>query len=176
MRIFIGFLCLVLMTVSACSEKKQVTFTEYKGPQMEVYNIASLYSDSGRSKILLNAPKELEYQNGDQDFPDGIYLEFFDEETGKKASTLKGNKGKFVKDKNVYVVTGNVIVKSLTEKKKLNSEELVWKPDEKKITSDKFVRIETPCEILTGDGLISNEDFSSYQILKPKANIFLDCE
>lgn len=176
MKPLINFIFLFSLVLFSCSKEQQVKFEPYTGPVIEAFDIHTAFSDSARPKILLTSPHELEFENGDQEFPEGIYMEFFDDKTFKKSSTLKGSHARYFKEKDIYIVTGDVIVQSITENKKLNSEELIWNPTEKQITSDKFVRIETPCEILTGTGLISNEDFTNYKILKPKATIFTDCE
>jgi LPS export ABC transporter protein LptC len=165
-----------LIVLTSCKSKVKIKPDPYTGPVIEAYHIETKYSDSARLKINVKAPKELEYENGDRHFPDGINMDFYDIKTGKQTSYLKGNSARYNKEKNQYVVTGDVIVQSLEEKEKLNTEELVWHPADKKITSDKFVRIETPDEIVTGTGLVSNEDFSNYRILNIKATIFRDEE
>ncbi|MFN3403871.1 MAG: LPS export ABC transporter periplasmic protein LptC [Cytophagaceae bacterium] len=138
----------------------------YDGPLIEVDDIVTIYSDSSIMRLKLKAKKQLEMQNGDREFPKGVYVEFYDEK-GIMSSTLTGNKGKFNKEKNLYTVTGNVVVKNVGENKKLNTEELFWEPDKQKVYTDKFVRIETPDEILTGNGLTAKQDFSSYKIKDP---------
>jgi LPS export ABC transporter protein LptC len=173
---FIFTAVVTLLAFASCSTKKEFVPDPYLGPLMTVYHMETLYTDSSRLKIRVQAPKELDYQNGDKEFPKGIDMEFYDLETQKITSTLIGNHARYIKEEDKYVVTGNVIVKSIEKNEKLSTEELIWKPEKEEITSDKFVRIETPCEILTGDGMIASEDFSSYRILKPKANLFLDCE
>jgi len=45
---------------------------------------------------------------------------------------------------------------------------------EQKIYTDKFVRITTATEILTGEGMEANQDFSSWVILKPRGTIALN--
>ena len=132
---------------------------------MEVDNVNSLLTDSAQPKILLKAPKQIELQNGDRNFPKGVNIEFYGQQT-QKSSILTAKKGKYNKDKNLYTVTDDVVIVNQEEHKKLNTEELHWNPVTKKIYTDKFVRIETPQELLTGTGLESNEDFSNYRILK----------
>lgn len=139
----------------------------YQGPVMEVENVETLYSDSTVLRIRLKAPKQIELQNGDREFPNGVYVEFYDE-SGKMTSTLTANSATFYKEKNSYKVLGNVIIKNLEEQKTLKTEELNWFPDKQKVNTDKFIRIETPDQILTGEGLDAREDFSSYKIRKPK--------
>ena len=138
----------------------------YQGPVMEVDNIETLYSDSTVLRIRLKAPKQIELQNGDREFPNGVYVEFFDEK-GKKTSNLKANSGVYYKEQNSYKVTGNVIIKNLVEEKTMKTEELNWFPATKKVSTEKFIRIETPDQILTGEGLDAAEDFSNYKIRKP---------
>jgi len=138
----------------------------YDGPVIELRDIETLYSDSAILRIKLRAPLEYEFQNGDRTFPEGLNLIFYTE-YGEISSTLRSNHGKFEKKTGIYNVTGNVIIKNKLENEQLNCEELNWIPAEERIFTDKFVRIETPKEILMGEGLDANEDFSKYTILKP---------
>ena len=47
----------------------------------------------------------------------------------------------------------------------------MWKRKDKKIYSTKFVKITTAEEIIMGEGLEANEDFSDYVIKKVKGII-----
>ena len=67
---------------------------------------------------------------------------------------------------------GVVVINEKGEK--LNTEHLVWDKKTEKITSDVFVKITTDSEVLMGEGLISNQDFTEYRILKPRGIINLD--
>ena len=53
----------------------------------------------------------------------------------------------------------------------LNTEELTWDPVQKKIYSDKFVRIRTADEILLGTGFESDQEFKRYRILNPEGTL-----
>ena len=55
----------------------------------------------------------------------------------------------------------------------LNTEHLIWDMQKEEIRSDVFVKITTPQQVLMGEGLISNQDFSDYKILKPRGVINL---
>jgi LPS export ABC transporter protein LptC len=57
---------------------------------------------------------------------------------------------------------------------KLNTELLVWDEEKKKITSNAFVKITTAKEIITGNGLEANQDFTKYEIKDIIATIRLD--
>ena len=51
--------------------------------------------------------------------------------------------------------------------------QLYWSPAEEIFYTDKFVTILSEGEIHTGEGLRANQDFTSYQILKPSGTINL---
>jgi LPS export ABC transporter protein LptC len=54
---------------------------------------------------------------------------------------------------------------------KLNTEQLTWNAFTKKIYTNKFVKITTKDEVIWGDGLDANQDFSQYQIKNVKGQI-----
>jgi LPS export ABC transporter protein LptC len=66
-------------------------------------------------------------------------------------------------------------VEVINEKgEKLNTERLVWDEQKKKITSNAFVKITTAKEVITGNGLEANQDFTKYEIKNIIATIRLD--
>ena len=54
---------------------------------------------------------------------------------------------------------------------KLNTEHLFWDEKKEMIYSDVFVKITTKDEIIMGEGLESNQDFSRYKFKKIKGTI-----
>ena len=62
----------------------------YEGPILELTNATTYYSDSAVVRIKLEAPKQLEFENKDREFKEGIYLEFY-EPDGTLSSNLKAN-------------------------------------------------------------------------------------
>ena len=56
----------------------------------------------------------------------------------------------------------------------LNTEELHWNTSKGDVFTDKFVRIETEDQILTGVGLTAKQDFSRYVIKNPQGIFNLD--
>lgn len=143
---------------------------KYTGPIMETWGVNTLYSDSAQLKIKLNAGLQQQFENGDAIYPKGLDMVFLDEH-GQVSSTLRANFGRYDKNSDVYMVRGNVIVTNTERKQTLNTEELYWIKQKRLIRTDKFVKIRTETEILTGTGLEANQDFSRYKILKP-AGIF----
>jgi hypothetical protein len=60
------------------------------------------------------------------------------------------------------------------EGKILQTELLTWDEETDRIFTDKFVKITTPTEILYGDGLEANQDFTRYEIKNIKGRIKIE--
>ncbi|HAN49549.1 MAG TPA: LPS export ABC transporter periplasmic protein LptC [Amoebophilaceae bacterium] len=136
-------------------------------PTLESSHIELLCSEHGVVKYRLFTDKALHYENGDRTYPEGIHIEFY--ESNKEVSaTGRANSGYFFAEKNVYAFRGDVELKSLRDTRQLNTEELHWSPETETFYTDKFIRIETEEELLTGAGLIAKQDLSYYNISKPQ--------
>lgn len=142
----------------------------YTGPLVETRDALTLFSDSARLKFKLTAPLEQKYENGDIWYRRGVTVTFYNQQ-GQPQNTLRGRVGRYDKQHNQYHVRGNVQVQSLVKQEKLDTEELYFDQLKQRIYTDKFVRIETASEVLTGTGLTAAQDFSRYTILHP-AGIF----
>jgi LPS export ABC transporter protein LptC len=173
-------LLVALATVlgSGCG-KKDPTATKkvvYHGPTVEVSDVLTLISDSAKLQIRLTAPLEQTYETGDQVYPKGVKVIFYGDGGRTIVNTLSGKYGKFEKSKNLYVVRGDVQVKNEQKQQKMNTEEVFYdKPKAQIYTKpDMDVRVETLTEVLTGQGLTANQDFSRYRILKPVGVFTID--
>lgn len=118
----------------------------------------------------MRAPAQMEFSNGDREFPNGLEIEFYNKQ-GKLNSTLKADYVHYNKNQELYTGTGNVVIVNKEEKQTLYTDFLHWSRLEHRIFTNRFVKIITPDETLTGYGLTSQEDFSSYKILKPSGTI-----
>ena len=163
----------VLISCSGDNLEKQNT--DYEGPILEQNDIETLYSDSSVVRLKLMAPIQLMFLNKDREFPEGLYLEFYDPD-GSKSSTLESNYCYYYSVEDRWRVLGNVVVKSLQNDEQLNTEELYWDPKKEIVYTDKFVRVETESRILMGEGLEAKQDFSWWKIDKGKGDIYLDEE
>jgi LPS export ABC transporter protein LptC len=165
-----AFSCIIicmLVAFSSCEKSDVKVPAEYTGPLREVENVELFHSENQIVKVKMVAPMLYEFQNGDQEFPKGLYVEFFDE-TGKLESTLRANHAYYFKADKQWRGRGKVEVKNIAKNEQLNTEELFWKPDEKKIHTDKFVTIRQEEDVLYGQGLEARQDMSDYTILKPE--------
>lgn len=135
-------------------------------PSQTGKDITLLYSDSTLLKIKLTAPQMLMYDKHVKRpvsiMPKGFYVVFYNE-AGKETTTLKANYGVRYEDTKRMEAKYNVEVVN-ENGEKLNTEHLVWDEQQKKITSDAFVKITTAREIIMGKGLEANQDFTKYEI------------
>src|ERR1035437_3880503 len=137
-------------------------------------NVEFLYSDSARVKSKLKAPV-IDHFLGKKPYyemPKGMDILFFDRK-GKEQSKLTANYGigyEIDNRMNTMEAKGNVIVVNL-KGDQLNTEHLTWNSLTKKVYTDEFVKITTKDEVIWGNGLEANEDFSEYEIKHVKGTI-----
>lgn len=165
-------LVLVAFLAWSCSDpdKKVMEAEEYTGPIFEQTDVRTFYSDSAVVIMKMETPLQYDYLDGNREFPEGLYLEFYDK-LGKVSSTMRCDYCFYDTKERVWKATGDVEIVSFKENQKLNTEELNWNPTKEKVYTDKFVRIETDNEILMGEGLEADQDFSTYSIKKVKGSI-----
>jgi len=168
-----SFLAILVLILSTCSTQEATKPVLYEGPLSEAENVEMFYSEKDRVKVKLEAKKINEFQNGDREFPEGIYLEFFDD-LGIKTSTLQANSAYYFKEENKWRGRGKVEVINTAKQEQLNTEELFWKPDTKKIFTDKFVTIKLQNEVIYGTGLDAAQDLSTYQIKNPEGEFTVE--
>ena len=144
---------------------------EYEGPRFESANVYIVVSDSSVVKMEMSGARQLEYQNGDLEFPEGIKIVFYDK-LGQKTSVLTALRGYKNAKENMFRVEGDVVVDNLQKKETLSTEELYWNPEDKTIYTDKFVTVETPSQLLFAEGMDADQDFTNYEFRKLKDSQF----
>lgn len=165
-------LSLAVLTFSCFQDNpKLADMEEYIGPSFESENVVIYLSDSTVVKVIMKGAKQLQHQNGDIEFPEGIEVTFFDR-FGEKISVLTAQSGFKSAEENVYRANGDVIVRNLKKEETLSTEELFWNPDTETIYTNKFVTVQTPTELIPAEGLTAPQDFSSYEFIKPRAGEF----
>jgi LPS export ABC transporter protein LptC len=172
-KIFITIFLLGLL-IQCQKPKNSKIIEKYQGPIVEGTDINSLLTDSAKKKVILKAPLRLEYQSGDQDYPKGIDIDFFDDK-GQYKGKLTAETAHYDKIRKQYTGRGNVVVDNIQEKRRLTTEELHWTPENQMVFTapDMFVTIKTVKEIIKGFGLNAKQDLSKYELLKPTGIISL---
>ena len=147
-----------------------------KLPSETMLDAEILYSDSGKVKMKLTGP-HLDTYSGDKpyiEFPKGVNVLFYDDSM-KVNSRLKADYGIRYEKEGKMEVKRNVEVVNI-KNEKLNTEDLIWEEAKDKIYTDAFVKITTKDEVMYGDGLESNQDFTKYRIKNIKGTINLQNE
>ena len=173
--LYILILSLISLSAVSCADEgeKKAEILEYEGPVQEAENLTMLYSETASVKIRLNASVLWEYENGDREFPKGIFMEFFDEE-GNISSTLRADEAYYYKNENKWRGRGDVEIRSIENNQQLDTEELFWKPAEQIMYTDKFVTIIDGDEFMTGTGMRAAQDFSWYGFGNPEGTFSIN--
>jgi LPS export ABC transporter protein LptC len=166
-------LLLILFTSCGNTDKEIEEIKPYEGAIQEAEDMILYRSEGAILRTKLITPKFLEFVNGDREFPLGLYIEFYNEE-GKMTTTLKANEAKYFKIEDHWRGRGDVEIKNVENNEQLNSEELYWKPSEKRMFTEKFVTIKLPDQILYGTGLEAKDDLSEYTIKQPEGEFYID--
>jgi LPS export ABC transporter protein LptC len=142
-------------------------------PDMLARNVDMLYSERGFVQIRLESPllvrKTIE-QEPVMEFPEGFKVSFYDSNFHIK-STISGDYGISFEKSKLMQARHNVVVENMDSKERLNTEELFWDQNKETIYTDKFVRITRGDEVITADGLISDQKFESMEFKNPKGLI-----
>jgi LPS export ABC transporter protein LptC len=134
-----------------------------------------LYSDSAIVRVRVTAPAMLNYadrENPRQEFAQGVKVEFLNPDT-TVSSTLSAQKGVRYVERGLVVVRDSVVLVT-SRQEMLETEELTWDEKAEKISTEKFVKVTKPGEVIYGYGLEANQDFSYWKITVPKGRIKLE--
>ena len=174
MRIF-GVLAIVLLW-GACSEKPGGSYRSKKTDSIATRetaeNVTIEYTDSGILKAIVESPEMIGVKNVRNPYiemPKGIRAEFLDAR-GNIESYLLSEYGISYTEQKRMVVRRNVRVLNM-KCEKLETEELVWDQQKGRIYTNKFVKITTPEQIITGEGMESDQTFSDWEILTVNGTI-----
>lgn len=167
-----SFLLLCSICFFACEGIEQKKIIEYQGPVREGDNIEMEYAEEDLLTVRLKAGKIREFRNGDREFPDGIFIEFFNDR--KISSTLAARSAYYFKSTNKWRAQGDVQLRSMEQDEQLKTEELFWYPAEKMIRTEKFVTVRTGKEVIYGTGLDATQDLSNYQIRRVEGEFEID--
>lgn len=167
--------CLVtlLVIMVSCREEKKVDVASKLNPAtmptMKTRDVATLISDSGVIQYKIVSPLWLVYDLGERpywSFPEGLYLQKYDRYFHVIA-TVAADSAKFYKNEQLWQLDGNVELTKVPKDRFL-SEQLFWDQRRGIIYNDTFMHIETETHVLEGVGFRSNDQLTSYRVLKPQ--------
>ena len=139
-------------------------------PEMTARDVEILYSEKARVQIKLVSPymvSTIEENEPVMLFPQGFTVYFYDSAMNLQ-SKITADYGISYENKKLMEARHNVVVENLQKNEMLNTEELFWDRAKQKIYSDKFVKLTTDGQVVTGDGLTSEEPFDDVFISNTK--------
>ena len=158
-----------LETIKEISIQNQSVF-----PVETIKDCEIIYSDSSKVRVLLSAAimNRFNHEKKYAEIEDGLKVQFFDE-SGKKESELLSDYAIIDEENDVMQAQKNVVVRNVNGDV-LESETLNWSQEKQEIFTDDFIKITTANEVIYGQGLVSNQNFTKYTIKKIKGTISID--
>lgn len=168
--LFSCFLILLMACENDIATINLIT-SQNKLPVESGKDIEVIYSDSGRAKVKLNSPEMHRYSGKSpyMELPKGVNVLFFDEKQNIKSRLRSNYAIRYENERKMEAKNDVVVVNERGEQ--LNTEHLIWDQSQEKIYTNAFVKISTGKEVIYGEGLESNEDFTKYKIKKIKGTI-----
>ncbi len=166
-----GVLFFAITSCNDPNEIKALTGSGTKQPD-RAEDVTIIYSKEGKTKMRLYAKEFVRNEYAKPPYIDmnrNIKAEFYDD-SGKVANVLTADSSRY------YESQGNILVwdsvQILSKKgEQLNTSELIWNESIQKFFTEKPVKITTPTQVLYGNGMEANSDFSWYQVANPKGTV-----
>jgi len=146
-------------------------------PSQTIVNLETIYTDSAKIQLIVKS-KLVETYNQEEDpyleFPKGLEVFFYDKNE-KVESQLSAKYAIYHKADQLWEAKDSVVVINANDEI-LNTEQLFWDENKKLIYTSIFVSITTTNEIIYGEGMEANENFTNWKIMKPRGTFYLDHE
>ncbi len=146
-------------------------------PSQTIVNLETIYTDSAKIQLIVKS-KLVETYNQEEDpyleFPKGLEVFFYDKNEMVE-SQLSAKYAIYHKADQLWEAKDSVVVINANDEI-LNTEQLFWDENKKLIYTSIFVSITTTNEIIYGDGMEANENFTNWKIMKPRGTFYLDHE
>lgn len=163
---FFFIICLSFVILS-CEDKFKPTQSNLNTddiPSQESWNSEVIFSDSGNVKAVLKAGHISVYANKGYTLIDsGATVYFYKNKI--KVSTLTGKRGKiYDRTRDIEVYDSVKVINN--EGSELQTQKLLWSNKLQRVSSDEFVKINTPTESIEGIGFESDQSLKNYKIFK----------
>lgn len=146
-------------------------------PLQTIINSEIVYTDSAVTQFKVVAGQIDRYPHKEDprdEFSNGIKVTTYNRSGGIESEIVAENATNYPERK-IMIARDSVVLKS-ADGKMLQTELLTWEEESDRIHTDKYVTITTPTEILYGEGLEANTDFSEYEIKNIQGQITIDAE
>jgi len=163
--ILLGILALSSSCGNTTTEINNATGKSVNTQEDKATDVVIHYSEKGRVRAILYAKEFIRNESALPPYTDvkkSLKVEFIDDSL-RVESTLTAKYARlYENEENVLVRDSVNIINRKGER--LSTEELVWNKQAGKFYTEKKVQITTPSQVMYGDGLEANEDFSVYKI------------
>jgi len=163
---------IILIFLSACFEKELATPAVIN---QELDNVPDFiigkpvinFYDSTNIKAVLSADTAKSYKKFQYTIMyHNVHIDFYQKEKNIIETFMDSDSAKIDESNNNMFAFNNVYVWSEKSKTSLKTDFLEWNEEKGMLFSDKFVRIDSPVEIIEGYGMESNQDLTNYKIFK----------
>lgn len=140
-------------------------------------DVEIIYTEEGKVRAKIFAPqvRRNTKENPWTEFNAGLKLYTYNPESSEVAGQLTANYGISHEKSELMIVRDNVQVTNI-DNEKIETEELFWDRKNEKVYTEKFVTITTPDEIIYGNGMDANEDFTEWTIRNIKGTVSIESD
>ena len=141
----------------------------------DVKDFEMLYSDSARVRVRVRGPvmwRHLDEKNPRQEFPEGMEVEFFG--PGFQVTSRLSSRYAVRLEKEKQIIVRDSVVWTGANNERLETEELIWDENAKKVYTNKFVVLRRSDEIIWGHGFESDQEFSRSRVKAIEGRIKVD--
>ena len=164
---FVALIISVLVLFPYCSSKRvkpsiDVNLKIEELPSQESWNSVITFTDSGKTKAILWAGHLQKFDEKRETFMDqNIKVDFYDQKE-VHSSTLTSKKGRVDETTNNLYAIDSVVV--FSDSVTIKTDEMMWRNKDRKIVSNKFVRVISSAETIEGYGFESDQTLKNYVI------------
>ena len=165
---YLIFPIIIWLFIYGCTKEKveptvNVQLTAEEIPDQESWNSTIFFTDSGKTRAILNAGHIKVFSKIKETLLDSnIRVDFYNNEE-IHTTTLTSKRGKVdEKTNNLYAIDSVVAVNDSGIV--ITSDEMIWRNKDRKIVSDKYVTIVSPKEKIEGYGFESDQNLRNYII------------
>ncbi len=165
--------CLLFLLLSSCRKnevkiQREVLAERSAVPMLDANEVTTLISDSGITRYRISAGRWQIYDKAQPpywDFPQGIYIERFDEQLEVNAS-LRSDYAHYDENAQLWRLEGNVYAVN-QEGEIFETPLLYWNQKDERVYSDSTIRITRENSVIVGVGFESNQEMTRYTIMHP---------
>lgn len=166
---------LLMLVASACQRTTEPDSTDFQSvpADMMVVGMQQNITASGIRVGLLRGDTALVFDDSTTVKVKNVDLTIYAEGTGAERAHLTAREGDFNQQTQFMVARGNVVLVT-NDGKRIETEELQYDPQSKRIWSSRETTLIEPGSRIVGDGFEADETFTNYRITRPRGQVSSD--